>query len=127
MNGQNNALKISNKILLIVAGLIIGGINGLFGSGGGMLAVPALMYLSGLKQKCAQATAMAVILPVSLISAVTYVVIGNYDFDVSLWAGIGAISGATVGALILPKISDKALSVIFAAIMIAAGVKSICG
>ena len=62
--GQNASAK--RKIAMCIVSLFIGAINGLFGAGGGMLAVPCLTYVWGLDEKSAHATAIAVILPLCL-------------------------------------------------------------
>ena len=119
-------INIIRKIILIVLGMFVGIANGLFGSGGGMIAVPALKYVSGLDQKSAQATAIAVILPVSIISAVIYILGGKYDLMIGLYVGGGAIVGAVLGAFVMSKLSNKFLTIIFCLLMIAGGVKIIC-
>ena len=60
----------------ILSGALIGIINGLFGGGGGMIAVPVLIGLLGYPQKEAHATAIAVIAPVCAVSAAAYVFAG---------------------------------------------------
>lgn len=119
-------INVIRKIILIVLGMFVGIANGLFGSGGGMIAVPALKYVSGLDQKSAQATAIAVILPVSIISAVIYILGGKYDLMIGLYVGGGAIVGAVLGAFVMSKLSNKFLTIIFCLLMIAGGVKIIC-
>ena len=69
-------------ILLAVCGLAVGAVNGLFGAGGGMLAVPVLTFAAGLGEKKAHATAIAVILPLCLVSTVVYAVRGTFDYSV---------------------------------------------
>ena len=57
--------KSSFKLYLL--GFITGLINGVFGSGGGMIIVPALVFLVGLEDYKAHATAISIILPISII------------------------------------------------------------
>ena len=59
------------EVKSIVCGAATGAANGLFGGGGGMIAVP-LLRAQGLEEKRAHATAIAVILPVSLLSFLLY-------------------------------------------------------
>ena len=72
------------KALLAVCGAVIGAINGLFGAGGGMLAVPVLTYVAGLSEKKAHATAIAVILPLCAVGAAVYAAKGGYDAGVQI-------------------------------------------
>lgn len=112
-----------NKFLLILSGLGIGLINGLFGGGGGMICVPVLIYLINLPVKKAHATAIAVILPLCIASGLLYFTFFKIDWTVALYTGIGVFAGGTVGALVLKKIPNKIILIIFSALMIAAGIK----
>jgi len=61
---------------LILSGAVTGILSGFFGGGGGMLVVPALTLIMKLTEKQAHATAIAVILPVTVVGAVTYLLRG---------------------------------------------------
>lgn len=121
--GQNASAK--RKIAMCLVSLFIGAINGLFGAGGGMLAVPCLTYVWGLDEKSAHATAIAVILPLCLVSSVVYALKGNYEQSVILPIVIGVTIGGIVGALLLKKMSANAVSFLFYALMTFAGFKMI--
>lgn len=118
---------ISNKkkLLLALCGVLIGGINGLFGGGGGMIAVPALTGIIKLSQKEAHATAILIILPVTAVSAAIYLFKGEVNFSLLVPCTIGVVAGGAVGAAAMNKISSPALCFIFAAVMLAAGLKSV--
>ena len=73
------ALKKFDKTIKIVLGLVIGAVNGFFGSGGGIIAVQAMEKL-GVEQKKAHATSLLVILPLSIASAVIYFLSGSVSF-----------------------------------------------
>lgn len=88
-----------------------------------MVVVPLMTFLLRLKTKVAHATAIAVILPVTLISAVIYCAKGYFDFKTGLPSGIGVVVGGAVGAWLLGKLSAKRITRIFALVMLAAGVK----
>lgn len=115
--------NVKEKLYLILTGVITGLANGFFGGGGGMIVVPLLTFLLKMKAKVAHATAIAVILPVSAISATVYFVKGSFDFPTGIPAGAGVILGGIAGALILGKLSSKFITKIFAVIMLAAGIK----
>ena len=101
-------------------GLWIGAINGIFGGGGGMLAVPALTGL-GLKEKQAHATAILVILPVCFLSLIPYLFSGAWDFSVAIPTAIGVLAGGVLGASLLSKLSGKKVTVVFALLQAVAG------
>ncbi len=105
-----------------LCGAAIGAINGLFGAGGGMLAVPFLKS-QGFEQKAAHKNAVAVILPITLVSAVTYFVKGVVSFgDAFIYIPTGVI-GALIGTFIIKKISTKFLKIAFSGFMIYAGIR----
>lgn len=99
----------------------IGAANAIFGGGGGMLAVPALRLL-GNEEKEAHATAIAVILPVSLLSFLWYFIGGLYDVNVLLPTALGTIFGGLLGAKILNFLPQKTVRIVFAVLQAAAGV-----
>ena len=112
-----------NKILLIVTGVFTGVCNGLFGGGGGMIVVPMSILLLKLEPKKAHATAILIILPITVISAVISIINGHYDLGVGVPSGIGVILGGILGALALKKTQNKMLVKLFALVMFGAGVK----
>ena len=122
-------MSAKQKFLLTVVGIVTGIVNGFFGGGGGMIVVPMLTMILGLEQKVSHATALAVILPVTVVSTVAYFLRGAVKAP-TLTLVIVAVSvtvGGIVGALLLKKVSGKALSKIFAVLMLIAGVKMIVG
>lgn len=116
-------LKNIKKLLKpTILGLGVGFINGVFGAGGGMLAVPILKS-EGSSQKSAHANAVAVILPITVLSAVLYLVKGSVSLADSLAFIPTGLIGSVIAAFALQKFSNKWLQKIFAAFMIYAGVR----
>ncbi len=113
------------RIALIIAGFLIGVVNGLFGAGGGMITVPCLTFICGLDEKRAHATAIAIILPLCLISTIVYGVSNTFDVGIIIPTVIGVTIGSIVGALLLKKMSNNSLSILFYALMLFAGFKMI--
>ena len=111
------------KTVMVIGGLGVGFANGFFGGGGGMLCVPLLDKLLKEKTKVAHATAMLIILPISIASAITYVTNGYFDLKLTLIVGGGVIAGGIAGALLLKKLKSGVVSIIFAVLMMAAGIK----
>ena len=105
----------------IVCGASVGAANSLFGGGGGMIAVPMLMQ-TGLDEKRAHATAILLILPVSLLSFILYAIRGFYNPSVLLPTAIGVTEGGTLGAWLLGKLPVKTVNLVFAALQLTAGV-----
>ena len=97
----------------VIIGLLVGLANGLFGAGGGTVLVPGLERFKPLETHKAHATALAVILPLSIISALIYV----WGVDVD-WPGVGLVSlggivGGVIGARLLSKLSAGWLNMLF--------------
>ena len=111
------------KVVMLVGGAVIGFINGFFGGGGGMICVPLLEKVLKKQTKVAHASAIAVILPISIVSAIVYVVGNNFALGVTLKAGVGVVVGGVLGAVLLKKLNSPLINLIFAGLMIVAGVK----
>ena len=105
----------------LVCGGLVGAANSLFGGGGGMIAVP-LLTKTGLDEKTAHATAILVILPVSLFSFILYAIRGFYEPSVLVPTAIGVSVGGALGAKLLGKLPTKTVNLIFALLQLLAGV-----
>ena len=112
----------NNTLLTVGGGLLTGFINGLLGAGGGMLTVP-ILEKANLEKKKAHASAVAVIMPLSLFSAILYLVNGNVTVNDALKYVPWGLLGAGVGTFLLKKLPDKWLKRIFAIFMIWAGIR----
>jgi len=119
-------LSVKNHKWLIIAasGVAIGFLNGLFGMGGGMVAVPLLRYCS-LQQRSANATSIAIILPLSVISACLYLKAGEIKISDSLVFLPSGLAGSFLGAYFLKKIDVGWLRRIFAVLMMIAALRLI--
>lgn len=124
-NRQAQKLSKARLVLTVLAGIAVGAVTGFFGAGGGMLAVPALTFISRLDEKRAHATAIAIILPLCLISTIVYAVGASFESGVILPTVLGVTAGGAIGALLLKKMSNGAISFVFYALMLFAGLKMI--
>lgn len=111
------------KYAFYIIGIIAGFVNGLLGTGGGTVVVPALEFL-GTDAKKSHATAISIILPVTLISAFFYFTQGNIDFKSTLILSVAGCVGSVAGAKFLKKIPSSYLKILFGISMIAGGIKS---
>ena len=111
-----------HKIKLILYGFFAGLINALSGSGGGLIAVSAFKK-AGYSQQKSQASAIAVMLPLCLISSAVYALRSYFTISDALPYLLFGLPGAYIGAKLLGKIPDKALKNIFAVFLIYSGVK----
>lgn len=119
---NNKVMKKPKKITIIMFGALIGVINGFFGGGGGMIVVPLLNKLFGLEQKKAQATALFVILPISIASTIIYFCYNSIDFATGWPVMVGIVAGGVIGATLLNKLNNKVVKGIFIFFMLLGGV-----
>ena len=88
-----------------------------------MIAVPVLTYIFAFEKKCAHATAILVILPVTVFAAAVYFFKVGYDAVTLLVVALGVVSGGVAGAKLLKKLPQKAVAIAFILLMAASGVK----
>ena len=113
------------KMILLFCGAVIGIINGFFGGGGGMICVPILQNVLHLEDKYSHATAIAIIFPISFISAVIYLLSGTLETIPLVTVGSGVVIGGIIGSFLLKWLPPKAIKVIFAIIMLLGGIRLI--
>lgn len=113
---------LKNTMVAMLSGAV-GFINGFFGGGGGMLLVPLLEKVLKCSVKKSHATAIVVILPVSIAGAITYIASGFFEWTPVLSAAGGCVAGGATGALLLKKLPSNIVAFVFALIMIGVGVK----
>lgn len=114
-----------NFFISSVIGIITGFANGLFGSGGGTIVVPAMEKFLKVEAHKAHATAIAIILPLSVLSAFIYLKNGDIQWKIVLFVSLGGMVGGFIGAKFLNKIPTKWLHKIFGTFMIVAAVRMI--
>ena len=112
---------------MAVGGLFVGAVNGLLGGGGGMLTVPILEKIGKLPTKEAHATAISVMLPLSVVSGVLYTLAGYHHLGYGLMGGIAVSVGSLVGAILLNRLPKQVVSLIFYALMTVAGIRMVIG
>lgn len=107
---------------MIITGLVCGAANGLFGAGGGILAVP-MLERDGLETKKAHATSLAIMLPLSIISAFIYYKSGNLNIAEAMKYLPFGLAGVFLGSAIMKRISAATLKQLFALVMMYFGVR----
>ncbi len=115
-------MKKVKKLHIVLFGALIGVINGLFGGGGGMIVVPVLTKFFGFNQKQAQATALFVILPISIASSIIYITHNSINFAQSWPVILAVVVGGAGGALLLNKLDNKVVRLIFVGLILFSGV-----
>jgi uncharacterized membrane protein YfcA len=110
--------------LILLIGLVVGMVSGVVGIGGGILFVPALVWLFGMDQHKAQGTSLGALLaPVGILAFYEYYRKGNADLRVALLLAAGFLVGGYFGAVGAQHISDLWLRRTFAMTLIVVGGK----
>ncbi|MBN2622199.1 MAG: sulfite exporter TauE/SafE family protein [Acidimicrobiales bacterium] len=104
---------------IVVVGLAAGFLSGLFGVGGGVLMVPALVIVLAMGQRLAHGTSLAAIVPIALAGVVGYALEGKVDWAASLLLIVGSAGvGARIGTHLLHVVPQRALAIAFACVML---------
>lgn len=111
------------KKLFSLWGALAGFLNGMLGAGGGMVAVPILK--TKLSEKQAHATSVAVILPICIVSALSYLQQGTVSLYNALPYLAWGLVGSAIGVVLMKKLSGNMLRKIFALMMLWAGIRLI--
>jgi len=108
--------------MILLVGLVVGLVSGVVGIGGGILFVPALVWLLGMDQHKAQGTSLGALLaPVGIFAFLEYYRKGNADIRVAALLAAGFLVGGYFGAVGAQHIPDLWLRRIFALTLIAVG------
>ena len=109
----------------IIIGLMAGIVSGLFATGGGMIVVPALVYLVGTSETEARATSIFVILPMVITSGIFYYKNDYIDWKIGVLCAIGGMIGGYLGSKYLKKIPELYLKISFAIFLVYVSIRMI--
>ena len=108
---------------LVAIGLAAGVFSALFGVGGGIVIVPLLVLAAGFAERPATGTSLAAIGLIALAGTVLYAVRGHVEPGPAALVGLPAAVGAVAGAALQQRIADRLLTLAFAALLAALGVR----
>ena len=112
--------------LYILLGLFAGVLSGLIGIGGGVIIVPALVFLFGFSQHHAQGTTLALLVPpIGILAAWTYYKQGDVDIRVAALVAAGFLVGSLFGAKFAIGLSNVALEKVFGVALLLIAIKMI--
>lgn len=107
----------------LLPGFLAGFLNGIFGAGGGVAIVP-LLESQKLPPQKAHATSVAIILPLSIASVISFFIQGvPARFDLLLWLVPAGLVGAWLGAKWLPKMKGSWLKRGFGLLLLYSGIR----
>lgn len=108
----------SETVRIVAVGLISGFLSGIFGVGGGILIVPALVLALRIDQRLAHGTSLAAVVPIALSGTVGYAVDGKIDWAAALCLVLGSATiGAVTGTHLLNVLPRRQLAIAFAVVL----------
>jgi uncharacterized membrane protein YfcA len=118
----------ASAILFVAIGLVAGLLSGVFGIGGGVVIVPALIYLAGFSQHRATGTSLAVLLPpIGFAAMWEYYRHGNVNVPAAMIIAAAVFVGGWFGAVIANRVSGPYLRLSFGVFVIALGLYLMVG
>lgn len=109
----------SEDLLCVALGLVAGILSGLIGIGGGVIIVPALVFLFGFTQHQAQGTTLTLMVPpIGLPAAWAYFKQGQVHFEVAMLICVGFFLGGFLGAKLATGVSNVMLERVFGIAML---------
>jgi uncharacterized protein len=102
------------RVRLVLVGLLAGVASGLFGVGGGLVIVPALVMFCRRDQRQAVATSLLAIAPLAIAGVTGYAVHHEVDVLLALPLAMGSVIGAWLGTALLRRLSLRLLRLVFA-------------
>ena len=108
-----------NALLLAAIGVAAGLLSGLFGVGGGIVLVPAMVLLAGMAQQRASASSLASIVPIATVGALIFGRADSLDLGAAAVLIVGSLIGVQAGAWLMARAGDDRLRIGFAVLMIA--------
>ncbi|MGZ8665869.1 MAG: TSUP family transporter [Solirubrobacterales bacterium] len=105
-------------------GTAAGAFSGLFGVGGGTVIVPLLILFCGYGERLATGTSLAAIVLVGALGALAQGgIYGNVELGTGLWLALPAVAGVLAGTALQQRISQRAVSGMFAVLLTAVAIE----
>lgn len=118
-NSKNDNMATTTILLLILVGLAAGALSGMVGVGGGIIIVPALVYVLGFSQFQAQGTSLGLLLlPAGFLAVINYYKKGYVDFKVVMIMFVAFVIGSWLGSKLSLSLTQDTVKKVFAVIMI---------
>ena len=122
------ARMLTRRTLTLAAiGTLAGLFSGLFGVGGGAVIVPLLVLWLGLDERAATGTSLAAIVVIAAAATAVHGAYGNVHLREGVLVGVPAVAGVLIGTEVQQRISTKAISLVFAALLAVVGLDLLLG
>jgi uncharacterized membrane protein YfcA len=106
-------------VKLLAIGTLGGFFSGLFGVGGGTVVVPVLIFWLAFGEREATGTSLAAIVLIGTYGTVAQAIYGNVNPGYAALVGIPALAGIVTGTAVQQRIPERAVSLLFAALLVA--------
>ncbi|MFN8241848.1 MAG: sulfite exporter TauE/SafE family protein [Bacteroidales bacterium] len=117
-------MSVATIILLVILGLLTGVLAGLLGIGGGIIVIPALIFIMGFTQQSAQGTSLAMMLPpVGIFAVMNYYKAGHVDIKVALILATVFVVGSIFGSKLAIKLPQDILKKVFGVFLLLVALK----
>ena len=112
------------QVSYIILGVIAGILSGILGIGGGLVLIPALVFIFGLTQLQAQGTTLALMIPpIGLLAAIRYYQSGNVKLSIAGFICLGFFAGGLLGANLVHNLPEPLIRKIFALFLLAVSLR----
>ena len=120
-------MTLSTVVILICIGLLAGFLSGMIGIGGGIIIVPALVYLLGVSQLFAQGTSIALMLPpIGILAAMNYYKAGSLNIKYAAIIAVTFFIGGYIGSrMSLDYLSEATMKKVFGIILMVVSIKMV--
>jgi uncharacterized membrane protein YfcA len=113
------ARMLTRRTLTLAAiGTLAGLFSGLFGVGGGAIIVPLLVLWLGFDERAATGTSLAAIVVIAAVATAVHGAYGNVHLREGVLVGVPAVGGVLIGTELQRRISTKAISLVFSAMLV---------
>lgn len=108
----------ANVLWSLGIGLVAGILSGLFGIGGGIIIVPALVFILSFSQHKAQGTSLAaLLLPVAILGVMNYWKEKNVEINAATGIAVGLFVGAFIGSRVATDLEPAVMRKVFASFL----------
>jgi uncharacterized membrane protein YfcA len=119
-------MNLTTILILVIIGLMAGVFGGMFGVGGAIIMIPALVYFLGVDQHTAQGTSVAIMLPpIGLFAAYNYYKAGEVNIWYAVIIAVAFMAGGYFGSLIALKLPENLMKKIFGILLILVALRMI--
>ena len=125
---ERDGCDIMNILAYLCLGLVAGILSGILGIGGGIIIIPAMVFLFGMSQHQAQGTTLALMVPpIGLLATWVYYKQGFVDLKMAGFICLGFFVGGLLGAELAVGIPEPILKKTFGVVLLLASLKIIFG